>query len=110
MNFNEYQEAARRTSGVTSKYLTQHSVQMAALGLSGEVGELNDHIKKAYYHGHPLSLAKIVEEVGDILWYIAEMCSANGLELEDIAIENVEKLKRRYPEGFSSEASKNRVE
>jgi len=83
----------------------QHNVLMAALGLSGEVGELNDYLKKGIFHGHTISKAKIAEEIGDILWYVAEMCSANNIELDQVAEINITKLRRRYAEGFSSRAS-----
>lgn len=80
----------------------------AALGLSGEVGELNDHIKKALFHGHDFSAEYMAKEIGDILWYIALMCEACGFSLEHIAQLNVDKLKARYPEGFTEYASQHR--
>lgn len=110
MNFNEYQEAARRTSRFDLESSPRENVLMAALGLSGEVGELNDYLKKGIFHGHELSQAKLTEEIGDILWYVAEMCSAHEIDLDYVATLNVMKLRRRYSDGFSSQASKNRVE
>ena len=107
MNFNDYQRLAARTSGQTNP---QARILMAALGLCGESGEFADQIKKIIYHAHPRSRAKLIEELGDVLWYIAEACSACQIELEDIAIENINKLEKRYPDGFSTERSINRTE
>ena len=83
----------------------------AALGLAGESGEIADHVKKVMFHGHPLddpTRDKIAKEIGDILWYCAMGAQGIGLGLGDIARMNVEKLKKRYPEGFSTDNSLNR--
>lgn len=111
MDLNDYQAMAHYTSafhtdGVGS---TEH-VTMSILGLCGEAGELADNVKKVLYHNHPLDHSTIILELGDILWYIAEACTAFGLTLEDVAESNIAKLKSRYAEGFSSEASINRTE
>lgn len=81
-----------------------------ALGLTGEAGEVSDMIKKHIFHGHDLNRDELVKELGDCAWYLALLCNAIGISLEDVLITNIEKLKRRYPEGFSSEASINRTE
>jgi NTP pyrophosphatase (non-canonical NTP hydrolase) len=83
----------------------------AALGLSGESGEIADHVKKIVYHGHPLddeTRDKIAKEIGDILWYCALGSRGIGVSLSEIARMNVDKLRKRYPEGFSTELSLNR--
>ncbi len=83
----------------------------AALGLSGESGEIADHVKKIVYHGHPLDDAtrdKIAKEIGDILWYCAIGARGIGIDLSEIARMNVAKLRKRYPEGFTTERSVNR--
>jgi len=83
----------------------------AALGLNGEAGEIADHVKKVLFHGHPLdedTRDKIAREIGDILWYCAMGAKGIGLGLGEIATMNVEKLRKRYPEGFSVERSINR--
>jgi len=59
-------------------------------------------------HGHPFDPESLKDELGDVLWYLAEAATAVGLNLEDIASQNVDKLIRRYPEGFSEEHSINR--
>jgi len=110
-DFNTYQDLALRTASAESLADTGTMLNTAALGLSGESGEIADHIKKIMFHGHPLDDAtrdKIAKELGDILWYCAMGARGIGLSLGDIATMNVEKLKKRYPEGFSSENSLNR--
>lgn len=81
-----------------------------ALGLTGESGEVADLIKKYLFHGHDLDKDELVKELGDVCWYVALLCHAIGVSLEEIMSRNIEKLKKRYPEGFSSEASINRTE
>lgn len=82
---------------------------LGALGLAGEAGEFADRVKKTAYHGHALDREKLLDELGDILWYIADAAGALGVELEEVARRNNAKLRLRYPEGFNPEASKNRV-
>ena len=111
MNLNDYQKCACKTSAIKpSQENFRKHITMAVLGLNGEAGELADLIKKWLYHGHSLNIAKLQEELGDILWYIAEACTAYGCELEDIAESNLAKLQQRYGDKFSSEKSINRVE
>jgi NTP pyrophosphatase (non-canonical NTP hydrolase) len=110
-DFDEYQELALRTASPQSTESEETMLDAAALGLSGESGEIADHVKKILYHGHPLDDAireKIAKEIGDILWYCAIGARGIGLGLSEIARMNVEKLRKRYPEGFSTEKSLNR--
>lgn len=80
----------------------------AALGLAGEAGEVADHIKKHLYHGHALLPDALVLELGDVLFYVQLLCNAIGVSMDDVITRNEAKLKERYPNGFSSEASINR--
>lgn len=80
----------------------------ACLGLSGEVGEFNDEVKKMIFHEHEYNEDKLVKELGDICWYLALACDSLSISLSDVMALNIEKLRKRYPEGFSAEASKNR--
>lgn len=104
---NEYQQAAMKTCGQADFY---DRLIMSALGLSGETGEFADYLKKHMYHQHDFDVEKVKLEAGDILWYLALLCTTLNLSLEDVMQANIDKLRRRYPEGFSSEASKNREE
>ena len=108
MDMNEYQELALRTAG--HRQDRQSVLTYTALGLTGESGEVAEMIKKAFYHAHPLDPQALSKELGDVLWYLAVMADGLGLSLEQIAQENVEKLRARYPEGFSEERSLNRAE
>lgn len=78
------------------------------LGLSGEAGEVADLIKKHLYHGHDLNKEKLINELGDVRWYLEVAAHAIGTTVEEIEAKNVEKLEKRYPNGFSKEASINR--
>ena len=80
-----------------------------ALGITGEAGEVADMIKKHVFHGHGLDMDALVKEIGDVCWYVALLCTAIGVDMASVMEKNIEKLKTRYPEGFSSEASINRV-
>lgn len=87
-------------------------VRLAAygLGITGEAGEVADLIKKHIGHGHDLDVNKLKLELGDVLWYVSGLAHVLGLSLSEIAEANLAKLNKRYPHGFSSEASKNRSE
>ena len=82
----------------------------ACLGLSGEVGELNDMIKKWIFHEKPFDEEHAKKELGDVMWYVAMMCESFGWDLDEIMQMNVDKLKARYPKGFSVERANNRKE
>ena len=108
MDFNLYQTISERTLpiGKTNNELLTNF----ALGLTGESGECADYIKKVVFHGHNLDLFKIESELGDVLWYVSAIATTLGINLEDVAYSNFEKLSKRYIEGFSEEASKARVD
>ena len=76
-----------------------------ALGIAGEAGEAADLIKKHWFHDHPLDRDKLVKELGDTLWYIAAIAAVIGVDMETIASVNIDKLRKRYPSGYSREAS-----
>ncbi len=108
MTINEYQKLANTT--INKELDDRDTLINGVMGLCGESGEVIDLVKKHLSHGHPLNKERIIEELGDVAWYIAEIATVLGVELEDVLAGNIEKLKRRYPDGFSSEASINRKE
>lgn len=107
MNATDYQELAMRTKGDQP---WQAQLLNAALGLTGESGEVADIVKKWQFHSHPLDIGKIEKELGDVLWYVAQACDALGLSMAGVMRGNIDKLIARYPEGFDSERSINRSE
>lgn len=122
MNGRDYQKLAMRTNdgkntarlaGVAA-YGEETTVDMggifdACLGLSGEVGELNDMIKKWVFHEKPIDIMHAKKELGDVLWYVAMMCESFGWDLDEIMQMNIDKLKARYPEGFDIAKANNRA-
>ena len=79
------------------------------MGLCGESGEAIDIVKKHLAQGHELDTEHLAKELGDIAWYLAETATAIGYRLEDILQMNIDKLKKRYPEGFAAEKSRHRL-
>lgn len=82
----------------------------ACLGLSGEVGEFNDMVKKWVFHEKELDIDHAKKEAGDICWYLAMLCESFGWNLDEIMQMNVDKLKARYPEGFDIDRANHREE
>ena len=80
----------------------------AALGLTGEAGEVAEIVKKAMFQGHFLNRDKIAEELGDVMFYVAYMVDTIGMTLDQIMSQNVTKRRNRYPDGFSVQKSVNR--
>ena len=108
MQINEYQALALRTMNpdISKKDMLINSM----MGLCGESGEAIDIVKKHLFHGHALDREKLIKELGDIAWYLAEAAQALDVPLEEVLEKNIEKLKKRYPEGFDTERSIHRSE
>jgi NTP pyrophosphatase (non-canonical NTP hydrolase) len=105
---NDYQnEALRTASGMNNEYPMWLN---GALGLNGEAGEVADMVKKHLFQGHPLDLDHLAIELGDCAWYLAVMAHAIGYDLETVLQMNINKLRRRYPNGFEAERSLHRQE
>jgi len=108
MTINEYQQLAMTT---LNKEMSKKDMLInGVMGLCGESGEAIDIVKKHLAQGHELDREKLIKELGDIAWYLAEMATVLDIELEEVLTRNIEKLKKRYPEGFDKEKSLNRVE
>ncbi len=108
LSLDEYQSLASRTAGAGGE--GQQRLIIAALGLAGEAGEFANMVKKLTAHGHEISPEILADELGDVMWYVAEAATAIGVSLGQIGDTNVAKLRKRYPEGFSQERSINRKE
>lgn len=107
MTLDEYQQLAARTIGTRTP---TDQLSNMALGLAGEAGETADMLKKHLFHGKPLDADELIKELGDVMWYVAGMATAIGASLDDVAQRNVDKLRKRYPDGFSAEASARRID
>lgn len=103
-----YREEVTRTSSAVHSVLFEDRLSHGALGLSGEAGEVTDYIKKVIHHGKPFERSKLVDELGDVRWYLEHLAITVGVSMQEIEEANVYKLRRRYPNGFSKEASENR--
>ena len=103
MTINEYQSLAMRT---LNHELDRKDVLInSVMGLCGESGEAIDIVKKWLAQGHELDKEHLAKELGDVAWYLAEAATALNIPLEEIFEANIEKLKKRYPEGFQAERS-----
>lgn len=105
MNIDNYQKLAARTRVIRGY---TEDLTHSSMGVVGEFGELINKIKKLVYHKHENIVPEIIEELGDCLWYIADIATTLGVDLSFVTEQNIEKLCRRYPDGFSVDASINR--
>ncbi len=103
MTINEYQKLAMTT---LNPELSKKDVLInGVMGLCGESGEAIDIVKKWLAQGHELDKERLAKELGDIAWYLAETAYALDLDLESVLQGNIDKLKKRYPQGFAAEKS-----
>ena len=93
INFNQYQKEA---FDLISEDGRKDMVLNGVLGLAGESGECCDIVKKNRFQGHELNKEHLIEELGDVMWYIAETASGLGVTLEEVAQYNLDKLHKRY--------------
>lgn len=108
MTINEYQKLAMTT---LNPALSKKDVLInGVMGLCGESGEAIDIVKKHLAQGHDLAREKLIKELGDIAWYLAETATALDVSLDEVFARNIEKLKKRYPDGFSTDNSVRRTE
>jgi len=82
----------------------------AAIGISGEAGELLDAMKKTWIYEKPLDLGNVLEECGDILFYLVAMLNQYGFTIADAAEHNYAKLAKRYPAGYTNAAAQDRAD
>lgn len=114
MDANNYQFAASRTLlAEPDAVYTSGELMLVwnAIGLAGETGEVNDIIKKVVFHRHEFDEAtrnKLIEELGDVLWYVAALCSKLDVTMSHVMRQNIAKLQTRYKNGYTSAESINR--
>ncbi|QQS39178.1 nucleoside triphosphate pyrophosphohydrolase family protein [Candidatus Woesebacteria bacterium] len=110
MKSKDYIKKAIRTESVHYRKLTKGNQRLehAILGMITESGELADALKKYKFYNLPLDKVNLIEEIGDVLWYVAIACDELGVDFEKIMDKNIRKLEVRYPEKFTSEKSKKR--
>jgi len=98
MNIKEYQELCKKTAKKFDD--REKEILTWGLGITGEAGDVASCIKKTFAHKNDVKEG-IKENIGDALWYAAMICNFFGWDMEEVLIENIEKLKKRFPEGFS---------
>ena len=110
LTLNEYMKLAERTDRPTTGQPADkiNGLRNASMGMVGESAETLEHMKKVLDQGHKIDEDKLIEEAGDTLWYIAKLARYCNVTLEELAIRNINKLRKRYPQGFDSEKSVNR--
>lgn len=108
MTGEEYQKLAMRTCSIPQDRVMDKAYH-AVFGLASEAGEVSGILQKTY-QGHEIDFEHVKKELGDCLWMIAEACDAFGFSLDEVMELNIEKLRKRYPNGFSSENSLHRAE
>lgn len=106
MNDREYMQFVL---GKVSPETQEQPLMAGALGLAGEAGEVADLVKKYTFHGHKLAIEEVMEELGDLFFYMTLIMNAFETDLETVIEMNVEKLEARYPSGFESIRSMNRT-
>lgn len=107
MTINEYQKAALRTADTSS---FSDLLINGTMGLCGEAGECIDIVKKWKFQQHEIDFAHLAKELGDVAWYLAVTAFAIGYNLETVMQMNIDKLLKRYPEGFDADRSQHREE
>jgi len=106
MEINEFQQRSTRT--LNRALSDSEQLLNQVIGLVGEAGEVLDLLKKHRYQGHDLNKKKLAEELGDVFYYLAGIATSVNIELDKVAQGNIDKLLKRYPDGFDPEYSVNR--
>ena len=106
MEIKEYQKRSTRT--LNKELFTKEQLMNMALGISGESGEIADIFKKVLFQGHDLKIEDVIGELGDVMFYIVNLCTLLEIDIRFVLEYNVDKLQKRYPEGFDSNRSINR--
>ncbi len=103
-SLSEYQKICNATAKKDFNSPTEE-IMCWGLGVAGEAGDVAGCIKKVHSHRNETQKRGVRENIGDTLWYLAMVCNFYGWNLDEILNENVEKLKKRYPNGFTLEGA-----
>lgn len=106
MEIKEFQEKSIRTMNQDLDF--SEKVCNMIFGINGEVGEVTDILKKHFFQGHGLDIDHLEEELGDVMFYIVNLATLYGLDMETILQKNIDKLSKRYKDKFTIEQSLNR--
>ena len=106
MEASEYQKKAM--AFLNPEIDTKDILLNALMGLCAESGEATDLLKKHLFQGHELNKDDLMKELGDVAWYLAEAAQALGEDLDTIFQMNIDKLQKRFPEGFDPKRSMKR--
>lgn len=104
MEANIYQKLANRTLIDRPDFdISDEQTMIAwnAIGLAGEAGEVADLVKKQIFHQQGIDRLKMKKELGDVLWYVAALCTEFDLSMEEVMQHNIDKLKARFPDGYT---------
>lgn len=104
----DYVREALRTESIVDAVNINPRTLHAVLGLSSEVGELMDAVKRHVYYGKTLDRVNLLEEAGDLLWYWALLVSSLDADPQQVLRANIDKLRKRYPDKFQSELAEKR--
>ena len=108
MHLDDYQQLAART--MNPALGAERRLMDAAAGLAEEAGEVLGQVRKALYVGHPLDRERLTRELGDALWCLAALATALDVPLDAVAQANLQKLRKRFPDGFDRDASLRRAD
>jgi len=104
MGMNEYQRFSRRT--VPPDMTDRDLLEMGVMGACGEAGEMIEVLKKHRFQEREFDRARLLNELGDLMWYIPRVCDALGVTMTEVARANLAKLAERYPDGWNAEDGK----
>ena len=101
----DYREEVMKNCKGFKEVSLKQKLSLGGLGVAGEAGEVADLIKKILHHDTSLDKDKLIKEMGDVRWYLEYLCATLDVTMEEVEARNIEKLRKRYPDGFTTEAA-----
>jgi NTP pyrophosphatase (non-canonical NTP hydrolase) len=112
MTPSQYMENAKKTESKKYKFESTGKItpriEHGAMGAVTEAGELMDIVKKCKIYGKEFDKLHMIEEMGDLMWYLAILCDDLEVSFEEVWEKNIKKLKTRYPERYTDDNAINR--